>query len=175
MGLGEDFEPIRASLLLPVFYSSWCCSQEAHLWGEPLAYLLHVIILSCVGYTFSSSKASHYCIHYSFTNELWTSHLLVFQRYLLRVLPKAMISLFVTNYKNSCKSKTKLLFLGQLLCVPQIYWFLQVFGFLTYYSWYWGNSSIGFIPDFHCPFDTSGKHSWFFYITCCNHMNPDES
>ena len=87
MGLGEDFEPIRASLLLPVFYSSWCCSQEAHLWGEPLAYLSHVIILSCVGYTFSSSKASHYCIHYSFTNELWTSHLLVFQRYLLRVLP----------------------------------------------------------------------------------------
>ena len=90
-------------------------------------------------------------------------------------MPKAMISLFVTNYKNSCKSKTKLLFLGQLLCVPQIYWFLQVFGFLTYYSWYWGNSSIGFIPDFHCPFDTLGKHSWFFYTTCCNHMNLDES
>ena len=22
---------------------------------------------------------------------------------------------------------------------------------------------------------TSGKHSWFFAITCCNHMNPDES
>jgi len=22
---------------------------------------------------------------------------------------------------------------------------------------------------------TSGKHSWFFYTTCCNHITPDES
>ena len=22
---------------------------------------------------------------------------------------------------------------------------------------------------------TSGKHSWFFYTACCNHMTPDES
>ena len=22
---------------------------------------------------------------------------------------------------------------------------------------------------------TSGKHSWFFYTTCCNHMTLDES
>ena len=42
------------------------------------------------------------------------------------VIPKAMISLFVANCRNLCKSIIKLLFLGQLLYVLQIHHFLQV-------------------------------------------------
>ena len=41
-------------------------------------------------------------------------------------MPKAMTSQFVINYRNLCKSRIKLLFLGQLLYIFQIHRFLQV-------------------------------------------------
>ena len=54
MGLHEDFEPTRASLLSRSPTSS--------------AYSSHVILWSCIGYTIST--ASHCCIHYSSTSKL---------------------------------------------------------------------------------------------------------
>ena len=48
---------------------------------------------------------------------------------------KAMTSLFITNCRNLCKSIIRLLFLGQLLYILQIHRFLQVHLWLPHLLW----------------------------------------
>ena len=121
MGLREDFEPTRVSLLnqSPTPSLNAAVKELISKENRRPTYTCHHLI----GCTIST--ASHCCIHCSSMNKLWA---LSFPKVLAVnfVVPKAMTSQFVTNCKNLSKSRTKLLFLGQQLYVLQIHRFLQV-------------------------------------------------
>ena len=104
MDLQEDFEPSRASLLSRSLTPSLGAAVKELISKENCRPTYHM------------SSSNHMLATLSLRKVLAASF----------VVPRAMISLFVANCRNSCKSRIKLLFLEQLLCVPQIYRFLQV-------------------------------------------------
>ena len=85
MGLREDFEPTRASLLsrspTPSLDAAVkkLISKENHRLTYHMTSFDHVLVAP-------SPQPPHYCIHCSSTNKLQASHLSVFERYLLQVL-----------------------------------------------------------------------------------------
>jgi len=128
MGLREDFQPTMASLLsrsptpsldvavkelIPEenHWPTYHMSSSDHVLATPSLSPQHSLLLSQLLNNLPLGIPS-----LSLRKVLAASF----------VVPRAMISLFVTNYRNSCKTRIKLYLLRQLLCVPQIYQFLPV-------------------------------------------------